>query len=218
MGYRLGNLTAKHFADEKQQRGIEPQKYGILNYKNGEIDNPHHYLEIRASNQEHRSLSELILLFQASLKDEEIKKRFQLERNSVANVFTYFDCTDYKDVDPDQPDSTDIEKPIVSRALRKSVLNIYDYFQLSLDYFVRRTINTHGGYFQGQLSQQIMYELAFQGFKHLLLLCLERPLRGRTPEQFDELSAQEQKESLEKLSKVCQSKGIQVILAPVRTT
>jgi hypothetical protein len=61
-------------------------------FKRGKITEPYLELEIRVSNQEHRNLTEL----RPSNTVEKDKSNL-VEDLPVADLFTYFDCTDYRD-------------------------------------------------------------------------------------------------------------------------
>jgi hypothetical protein len=221
-GYRLGNLTAQHFEDRDQRKNykLEASQYGVVNWVNfqsGPIDRalrpPYLSLEIRSSNQEHRSLQEL-----NSRPLRTPDEPFSLD--ALVNCFTVFDCTDYRDykLEPGVlPPPTMVVRPIVSRGIRKAALNLVHYLRLSIDFFLTQRIDTHGGYFQGQFSQRLMYELTFLGFKPLLL-SYRNPaqLVGRTSQQFESLPTDAQWQLLAQFGQACQEKQLQVILSPKR--
>ncbi|WP_138504384.1 alpha/beta hydrolase [Nostoc sp. PA-18-2419] len=189
-GYRLGNITVKHFNNKNDLVGYTP-RYGVVNLqiqdsdKGYRLDNPYKYLEIRSSNREHRRLEEITKISEKSVQP--------------ADLFTYFDCTDYKD-DPQK------QIGIVSDAIQKPAINLGNYIFLTWA-FIRKSINnrdaqgvdTHTGYFEGDFSQKAIYELAFLGFQGFL--------RSLSIEG-------EESEQIHAFSQKCQSKQIQVILAP----
>ncbi|WGV25374.1 alpha/beta hydrolase [Halotia branconii] len=189
-GYRLGNITAKHFNNKNDSEGYLP-RYGVINLsrqnsnKGYSLDNPYKYLEIRSSSKEHRSLEEI-----TPISEQEIQP---------ADLFTYFDCTDYQD-------ERSKKIGIVSRAIKKPALNFGDYILLNWA-FIRKSINnrdpqgvdTHTGYFEGSFSQKAIYELAFLGFDGFLKSLL---IEG------------EDSEKIYGFSEKCQEKQMQVILAP----
>lgn len=191
-GYRLGNITARHFENKEDKYSNFPKQgyqsknpYGILNlppeeciYFN-EDKFPYDYLEFRSSDKEHKTLRDI--------RGGKIRAS-----KPIANLFTYFDCTDYKD----NPKSLSGK---VSFARQKPALNLWGYVILTLAYF-SGIVDTHGGYFQGEFSKKTMYKLAFLGFKGLL-----NSVEGST------LS-----EQLKDLSEKCERKQIQVVLAPER--
>ncbi|KYC37693.1 hypothetical protein WA1_04015 [Scytonema hofmannii PCC 7110] len=189
-GYRLGNVTVSHFTNQHDKVGRTPT-YGIVNLdRQGNADSytferPYKYLEIRSSNREHRKLEEMRTFSETELQP--------------ADLFTYFDCTDYKD-DKSQ------NIGIVSLAIQKPAINFWDYVSLTFAYTRKASnndasngVDTHTGYFQGQFSQQAIYKLAFLGFQGFLNSLL-------TQEHGDE--------QIQAFSQECQNKQIQVILSP----
>ena len=193
-GYKLGNITVRHFVaqdDSRQYKLDKDRNYGILKSENDVDKQPHKNLEIRASNIEHRTIDEL-------LKIEEEKTTLK-EETAIANLLTYFDCTDYVDFkgNPVEPNLKDKKaKGILSHALRKSALNLwFDYIVVSIAFFtgIPRRIDVHGGYFQCKFSQQLIYNLAFLGYKESLNSCFN--------------------DSTEAFSQACRDQGIQVLLA-----
>ncbi|WP_341529614.1 alpha/beta hydrolase [Nostoc sp. UHCC 0302] len=189
-GYRLGNITVKHFNNRNDTVGHKP-RYGVVNLhqqnyeKDYTLDNPYKYLEIRSSNSEHRRLEEI-----TKISENEVQP---------ADLFTYFDCTDYKDDRNEQIG-------IVSSAIQKPAINFGNYILLTLK-FIRKAINnrdpqgvdTHTGYFGGSFTQKAIYELAFLGFQGFL----------------KSLSIEGEEEAqIRAFSQKCQEKQIQVILAP----
>lgn len=221
-GYRLGNLTAKHFdnQDQRQNYNLKPSQYGIINQVNPQTNSTknalcpiYESLEIRSSNQEHRNLQELNAL-PLRHPDEPFSTR------TLVNRFTVFDCTDYLDyklAPGTVSQSLNGKQPIMSRGLRKASLNLFNYLRLSIEQFLIYRIDTHGGYFQGQFSQQLMFELSFLGFESLLLSYLNSAsLTGRTAQQFQSLSPDQQWQLLQHFAEVCQEKQLQVMLSPQR--
>ena len=205
-GYRLGNLTARHFQDkhDRRVRKLEDKDYGIINLKDGKITEPYLELEIRVSNQEHRNLTEL----RPSNTVEKDKSNL-VEDLPVADLFTYFDCTDYRD-NTLQEGSQSEQKGIVSYALKKSVLNFWNYFRLINAYFFKRgseNINVHGGYFYGMFSHQAICQLAFLGFPGFL-----NNLKSGVSlnEQLSELSTQARKKHIQ----VVLSRRVEKLLNP----
>ncbi len=208
-GYRLGNVTAKHFSDRTTNESVSANRYGIINWSgqgDAPIASPSQHLEVRASNHEHWSLEEL----------REYKVQREVQGTVVADLFTYFDCTDYIDLQdelkPSEPQ--DARRGVVSFALRKAALNFGDYARLNVSYFKQSLgfggVNVHGGYFSGLWSQQIIYGVAFLGFRQFLQ---SLPLPVITD---DESSPDAMKQHLDNFATLCSDKGIQVVLSPIR--
>ncbi|HEY9634056.1 MAG TPA: hypothetical protein V6D14_11645 [Coleofasciculaceae cyanobacterium] len=207
-GYRLGNLTVKHFSNEQDTKGSSPkpgivnlrQKVGSPSYQsdtpteNYFFENPYQWLEIRSSNREHASL-------------EEIR---DIAGKPVANLITYFDCTDYVDGEG--------EPGILSHAKKIPALLMKDYIPLTLDTFLDKK-NVHGGYFEGKFSQRVIYQLAFLGFNGFLkTFPITEPTQTQQPDEAS-LGIEEKvllEKKLWKFHQTCGEKQIQVVLAPER--
>jgi hypothetical protein len=92
--------------------------------------------------------------------------------------FTYFDCTDYTDQWTDYADSADAIKPeraLLTFAKRrkrnnaKAKLRWYSHLRLLIAYLAYgQKPNVHGGYFEGELSQQLIYRLACLGYSETI--------------------------------------------------
>jgi hypothetical protein len=81
--------------------------------------------------------------------------------SEVANAFTYFDCTDYKDGAPPRGMLTEARNH--KRNDPKARIPLYEHIKLLLQYTLGR-INIHGGYFDGAVTQRLIYRLACLGF------------------------------------------------------
>jgi hypothetical protein len=154
-GYRLGNLTVRHFEHEHDHKGWRPS-YGVVDYTAKNNPWPSNFLEIRASNLEHRNLWE-----------KPFHPWVANNPGDVTNRISYYDCTDYVDwVDGHQR-----PRGMVSRAIRAQALNLPAYIRLLVAYLIgplRGGVDTHGGYFKGSTSKHWIYTLAFAGFDELL--------------------------------------------------
>lgn len=212
-GYRLGNLTARRFKHEQDatNRQLQDQDYGIINWQGDRVTAPYDWLEIRSSDRQHKILSEI-----RNLAEIEKENLDSIRDTPISDLFTYFDCTDYVDIQ-DLPDGrrTPVAQGVVTYALRKSALNLTDYLALCLAYFLRwsRAINVHGGYFDGVFTQQLMYKLAFLGFSGLLTSLAPEEL---CQADWQTLDPETRKILLSTLSHAAQTKGIQIVLAPIR--
>ncbi len=177
-GYRLGNVAIK-----------DSEGYGIVNLNNIRQQENHKLLEnlFVDSFDLHKSLAKI----QASFQIDAIQ-----DREEIANLFTYFDCTDYTD------------KITVLKGKKRRVLTLKQwrwevrglyYFRLVIAYGLGMR-DTHGGYFQGEFCQQAIYRLAFLGFGGFL----------------DSLSQRNRISALDELSQKCYQNKIQVIISPER--
>jgi hypothetical protein len=150
-GYRLGNLTLRHFRDSSDRRGRDPV-YGLNTEKSGRRALPVDHLEIRSSRREHRNLEE-----------PPFAPWVARGARQVTNLLSYYDCTD----------AICEGKGVVSLARRRPALNLVDYvcltlasLRFSLD--PSRGVDTHGGYFRAASTRTLIYRLAFAGFDDLV--------------------------------------------------
>lgn len=87
--------------------------------------------------------------------------------------FTYFDCTDYVDrEDAEEPDVAKNRRPLLTFALWRKQndaaarLRWYSHLHLLFAYvFHHQKPNVHGGYFEGLLSQQLIFRLGCLGYE-----------------------------------------------------
>jgi pimeloyl-ACP methyl ester carboxylesterase len=176
--FRLGNITLDHSI-----------KGGIVNLDEDRIfidSSSYPFLEhlYIGSNDRQKSLYEL---------------KFALEKNPIAELFTYFDCTNY----------SENGRNLVSRALNRITLNFFDCAWLLVwDYIITKKIDVHAGYFKGDFGRKAIYGLAFLGFEEFLKSLDESSISNLN------LSRQEKLNMLFKLSDQCEKKGIQVLISP----
>ena len=137
---------------------------------------------------------------------------------TVSDLFTFFDCTDYKDyrllLSPSgthQRNPKDRTVGLLARPSRKKrkFLSIKDYLDILWDTW-RNGLNVHGGYFQGEFTRKLMYRLVFLGFEETLeAIANEAPMNNESRKA-------DAYEALGKLHAHCMEKGIQVYLSPLR--
>jgi pimeloyl-ACP methyl ester carboxylesterase len=113
----------------------------------------------------------------------------------LPRTFTYFDCTDYVDVanggGPVRPLLTFAK--CCKRTDPAARLRWYSHLHLLYAYIVHhQKPNVHGGYFEGLLSQQLIYRLACLGYRDTIAT-----YGGEGP-----------------LSQVCADKQIRVLISP----
>lgn len=201
-GYRLGNVALQnHHRNERD--------YGLINLSTLDQDFPAMLPIGKAIAQsQSKVLENLFLTYERFQKrgvvtladlfeEQSATKR---DRVTVADFFTFFDCTDYIDIKYDPESDLCSSKPsgLLTRALAKGALSPWDYFLLTLDYGTGRC-NVHGGYFEGQFSQRLLYRLAFLGFSDYLATFDADP-----------------NVALSELHLKCQQKQIQGFLSPFR--
>lgn len=83
----------------------------------------------------------------------------------VARAFTYFDCTDYIDGTP--PRGMLTEALNFKRNDPKAAIPLWEQFRLLILYLMGR-VDVHGGYFDGETTQRLIYRLACLGYDQSL--------------------------------------------------
>ncbi len=147
------------------------------------------------------------------------------DRKPIAELFTYFDCTDYVEMYPERPNSKPKRMGVLTYALGKSSLSFWNYVRLTWA-FATGKIDTHGGYFndgdatdaakarqkwtkpEAVLTKQLIYGLACLGFEGLLESMMSDGNLSDNP--------QHHKIGLVEFSNLCEAKGIQVLLSVER--
>ncbi len=134
---------------------------------------------------------------------------------TLADLFTFFDCTDYKDYRltlgaNGWRDRSAQKTGLLTRAKHRQHLNTWDYIELLFDTVTGRR-DVHGGYFKGEYSRQLIYRIAFLGFEGTLqAIATEISLETISAD----LISSEQ--ALEAFNGRCMEKGIEVYLSPLR--
>ncbi|MEH1840179.1 MAG: hypothetical protein V7L20_15780 [Nostoc sp.] len=243
-GYRLGNVTVRsnsyHSSKLNKVARQSQSEYGIVNWKDqnlrkplSEISSLLNYLEINVlnkvrsqgldpANQEYHST------VATAIKDQ--------DQESLADLFTYFDCTEYKDL-TDYANVPNHNRYVMILDKQTSPLTFFEYLQLGWAYFRRNTPDVHGGYFWGKFSQQLIFQLAFVGFQEFLEFLLVTPPKDMGIEELqppeledkivwannlqigavsDRLRTEQRQIALNYLSWVIEKKQIQAVLSPER--
>lgn len=169
-GYRLGNVVVRS----------PDQRAGIVN-----LDSNGQLLPLSSS----EFLNRLSIREGLPLSTRQQRIGWESDR-FIAELFTYFDCTDYKEQ----------SKGIVSRALRKPFMSLLDYVAQTLV-----GIDGHSGLIyssDAEWSRQLIYGLSCLGFETFL------GLSGAS--ETDRLAL------LKAFSDKCEARGMQVLLAAER--
>jgi hypothetical protein len=210
-GYRLGNVAL-------QNRHSSALDYGLINLNSLDRDFPEHLpigdaieksdtkvmenLFLTYKRFQKRGAVTLADLFetQGDRNDPRSTQEGHRSQVTVADFFTYFDCTDYADLEYNPETDARSAKPmgLLTRAKGKATLTPWDYLVLTLDYGLGKR-DVHGGYFKGEFSQQLLYGLAFLGFSDYLATLHPDP-----------------QVALSQLHSLCQQKQIQGFLSPFR--
>jgi pimeloyl-ACP methyl ester carboxylesterase len=175
-GFRLGNV-------EILSRG-----FGIIPFENSDD----FLRKLRVGNLTLQQLNQRLVEAEAHRQGGAAAAE-QLRPSPLPEVFTYFDCTDYVDLDNEGK-----TRPLLTFAQdlkrndAKARMPFHSHLRLLFAYLFWRRPNVHGGYFEGVLSQKLIYRLACLGFH-------------RTMSAF---------ESEAKFGEACKEKQIRVMISP----
>jgi hypothetical protein len=236
-GNRLGNVTVKRQVSDRTQK---LNNFGIINLEKlatVKIDDLLQYLEIGILNQ--RQKQSLDPASQRLKKDEESVATDEPDNESIADLFTYFDCTEYQDYTYYR-NGNQLHNVLLMDG-QKSPLKLPAYLRLFRGFISSgefpKSRDVHGGYFWGKFSQLLIYRLAFVGFSGLLeaivlanpadfgiVAPLPEPLhsdliavRSNADSQLKTAQLEPNRQvALRYLSWLCQQKHIQVALSSER--
>ncbi len=214
-GFRLGNVVVDDYANtiisKSQSKEIT---FGVVNQvENGDINvNVNSVMKhiCIVSDNRQKPIGELCA------DNSKVNQDKSIALLPIAALFTYFDCTDYKDINDNKNRINHENKieGILTRALNKETLSFMDCVYLIYDYLFAG-IDVHGGYFQGTFGKKMIYGLAFLGFKDFLNSLEDEADYQKLIEAIDS-----EQQPMVKLSQVfsqkCKNLGIRVFLAPER--
>ena len=249
-GFRLGNVTVN--LSPAQQARLQQSPYGIVNLKE--------LKELAKGLQPPPVLTPLLNFIGVQTLDRDTQSLGQEAENrqrrggkaaedslasakpdpeSIADLFTYLDCTEYRDIttyanrDPKKEINVLIgEKQRSPLKLPNYVTLLKAYIDFSRDPGKGVGVDVHGGYFYGRLSNLLIHRLAFLGFQGLLdSLVFEPPIElsdehsGMPPDLRARLKQAQQTPlpdiqrrelAVECLSWLCEKRKIQVAASPER--
>ncbi len=229
-GFRLGNVTVN----------LPGQNvYGIVNFErmiSGKIDHLLEYIGVQLLERNSRSLRREAISKREGKVDEESLAVTKTDPESIADLFTYLDCTEYRDVTTYEKRSNREINVLICEGQR-SPLKFFDYVKLLKAYVDFSSdpgkgvgIDVHGGYFYGRLSSLLIYRLAFLGFQGFLDSLVFQPpidISGDTSEaarhwqtqlkQAEQMPLEQRRKlALECFSWLCETRKIQVAASPER--
>jgi pimeloyl-ACP methyl ester carboxylesterase len=231
-GYRLGNVAVRK-RDTKSDR---VEQYGIVNIdETANLIEKQQFLEylfirrqysLKQRQDEIWGKNELRQqAFAQGLDHQQVEQTLdRLCRKSIAELFTYIDCTDYCEIVCDPKTQKMRSRGIVSLATGKTNLSLWDFCTLLIA-FARQKIDPHGGYLfcgEAEFSKRLIYGLGCLGFAGLLDTYAQQPQFAACLAQMQAQYPRLQPEQLQRLaslqlfSQACQSRGIQVLLSPER--
>ena len=214
-GFRLGNVVVDDCLDLKFEKSLNLRQisFGVINKVDNDddvnlnVNSVMKHICIVSDNRQ-KPIGELCA--DNNNQDKSIALL------PIAALFTYFDCTDYKDINDNKNQINHENKVegILTRALNKETLSFMDCVVLIYDYLFGG-IDVHGGYFQGTFGKKMIYGLAFLGFKEFLNSLENEPDYQEIFKAIDSEQAPMVKLS-QVFSQKCKNLGIRVFLAPER--
>lgn len=189
-GYRLGNVTVCPRNRSTIKSKSHAQACGILNLNElsslqGDLLE---YLEINILNQDQNQ--KLDPASQRLKRDEPVASKDE-DQESIADLFTYFDCTEYRDRTDYNPTAQTVDANLMVLDGQRSPLKFFDYIRLFIAFvtfspknFPKGGRDVHGGYFAGDFCKLLMYRIAFLGlqkFLDTLILVSPAELHIHTP-------------------------------------
>lgn len=218
MGYRLGNVSLKACRNNALPCGIvnlsalDEYFFPGTSLSEAIARNPekvmdHLFLTYNwGKDGGYNTLSKLLQQRSQASQADKGAPVHQSSKITIADFFTYFDCTDYKDVRFSVSDGSLSQQSqgLLTQAKHKKALNWWDYFELVIQ-GARGNLDVHGGYFQGEFTQAMIYRIAFLGFTGYLKTLDNDPKMAFDPHV-----------ALSKLHMQCRDFGIQSFLSPIR--
>lgn len=204
LALRLASTTANYFSypantvNQGQRLGnvkINNKGYGIINLQD---------LFEKKYQKPNYDIFKAITISDKSvfqLRQEKLNSKIMPDTYKIAQAISIFDCTDYTDrIYRIFSQNSDSQVKLLSNSLKKPTLNFIDLSLLSIQYFFFGK-DVHSAYFDGELSQELIYSLAFIGFDNYL-----NSLAKST----------DQTQNLQTLSLKLRQKNIQLLLSPER--
>jgi hypothetical protein len=219
-GHRLGTVMVR----QPDCEGARTERYGILNQVNGKLVDRKaflDYLRIRPDctlRQRQEGIWGCPVLTDDSGKS--------LPRKPIAELFTYFDCTDYVEMMPDPNTQQLVNRGVLGLAEGKYSLGLWDYIRL-IKLTLQNKLDPHGGYIfrsEARFVKRLIYGLGCVGFAGLLqnmeseAECQQYLLDIQTSDVVPSIVTIQQKRTAQSLvlSNLCKRHQLQVLLSPER--
>ncbi|MBE9030186.1 alpha/beta hydrolase [filamentous cyanobacterium LEGE 11480] len=222
-GYRLGAMAVR----KPNYQSEKVLQYGVLNLSSqGELADRRHFLDYLSIRRDFslRKRQEAMWGHDESRQAAENRDLIQkLERKPIAELFTYFDCTDYQepvqDPQPGQPQT----QGILGLAAGKASLGYVDLLKLLIA-LVQGKLDPHGGYLQdrAKFSRELIFGLGSLGFGGLLDQFVDKSeydaCYTQVCQQASNLQPHQKKRlaAVQVFSQLNRDRGIQVLLSPER--
>jgi hypothetical protein len=225
-GYRLGAITVQ----PPQQPPDHPPQYGIVNLNDFDQTDRH---DRDPNGQKPRQLIDYLSIHaDFSVAQRQATMWGQAtgatplgphDRKPIAELFTYFDCTDYQESIVDPKTGITQRQGILGLVTGKRHLGYLDLWPLLIA-MAQGKIDPHGGYLSGdaKFCRELIYGLGVLGFAGLLDRFDQSPeyaaYHAQVCEQHQQLESKQQTRIalLRVFSAVNADRGIQVLLSPER--
>ncbi len=183
-GYRLGNVTILSERLRRMNASASSHLYGIVNLSELLQGISHHLLPYLGVSVLNRNMSQSldprrpIHIDQVSVTCSHA----DADQEAIADLFTYFDCTEYRDYTDYNREGSCREHNVLILDKQRSPLRLWAYMRLFVAYaqFSPQTFphgrDVHGGYFAGKLAKLLLYRLAFLGFEGLINSLIDTPV------------------------------------------
>jgi Alpha/beta hydrolase of unknown function (DUF900) len=216
-GYRLGAITVR----PPQTAPAAPLPYGVLNLlPNGKLTDRAQFIDCLAIRADFPLKERQAAMWGQDTHNPEVLHR---DRKPIAELFTYFDCTDYQEMIVDPKTGQAKRRGILGLAEGKRSLGYLDLLRLTIG-LAQGTIDPHGGYLrdEAKFCQELIYGLGYLGFAGLLDRFATAPEyadhHAQVCQQYSHLQSQQQQRIalLRVFSDLNADRGIQVLLSPER--
>jgi Alpha/beta hydrolase of unknown function (DUF900) len=212
-GFRLGAITVRPPAG----RAATPE-YGVLNLlPNGKLADRQQFLDYLSIRPDFSVRQRQTTMWGHASADT------KPDRKAIAELFTYFDCTDYQEsvVDPKTGKST--RQGLLGLAEGKANLGYWDLWRLTIA-MAKGTVDPHGGYLreEAKFCNELIFGLGCLGFAGLLDRLADRPEYAAQHQQVCQMYGNLQTEQQQRIalltifSQLNADRGIQVLLSPER--
>jgi hypothetical protein len=218
-GYRLGTVMVR----QPNCTGNRIERYGILNQTDEKLIDRQTFLDYLRIRPDCTLKQRQEGIWGCPAPDSGAVGN-ALQRKPIAELFTYFDCTDYVEELLDPETKQPIKRGVLGLAEGKYSLGLWDYVRL-IRLTIQGKLDPHGGYiFRGeaQFVKRLIYGLGCVGFAGLLQDVESEAeyqedlskIMGQCP-GWQPLQQRRKAQSLT-LSRLCEKYQLQVMLSPER--
>jgi hypothetical protein len=227
-GHRLGTVMVRQpdgiSDDFHLDRDRRIKRYGILNQVDGKFVNRKAFLDYLRIRPDCTLRERQEGIWGCPAMTDDSGK--PLQRKPIAELFTYFDCTDYVEAMPDPNTQQLVKRGVLGLAEGKYSLGLWDYLRL-IKLTIQGKLDPHGGYIfrsEAQFVKRLIYGLGCVGFAGLLQNMESEAeyqqylLDIQASDVESPIVSMQQKRTAQSLmlSHLCQRHQLQVLLSPER--